>query len=81
MERDKVCCTVIACLCYHKSKASIEGGEHCRHKAMRSAAAGCHPERLGTNPTDMSEGASLQREAEDFAFFIFTEDTLLKDGS
>lgn len=48
---------------------------------MCSPAAGCHHGRLGTDPMDMSEGVPLQQEAEDFAFFIFTADTLLKDGS
>jgi len=81
IERDKVCCTAIACLSYHKSKDSREGGTRCRHKAMCSAAAGCHRGRLGTNPTDMSEGVPLQQEAEDRTCFIFTAATLLKDGS
>lgn len=81
IERDKVCSRVIACLGYHKSKESREGGKHCRRKAMCSAAAGWHRGCLGTNPTVMSEGVPLQWEAEDFAFFILTADALLKDGS
>lgn len=68
IELDKVCCTVIACFCYPKSKGSREGGKHCQHKAMCSAAADCHRGHLGTNPTDMSEGVPLQQDTKDFAF-------------
>lgn len=81
IERDKVCCTAIACLSYHKSKDSREGGKHCQHKAACSAAAGCHRGRLGTDPTEMSEGVPLQQQTEDLTFFIFTANTLLTDGS
>lgn len=80
IELDKACCTVIACLSYHQSKGTAEGAKHCQHKAPCSAAAGCHRARFGTSPTDMSGGGHLQQEAEDFSFFIFTADTLLKDN-
>lgn len=81
IEQDKVCCGVMACLSYHRSKDSGEGGEHCCHEAMCSAAAGWHRGCFGTNLTDVSEGFPLQWEAEGFAVFIFTADALLKDGS
>lgn len=73
IERDKVCCTVIACLSYHKSKGSTEGGEHCQHKAACSAASGCHREHFGTSPTDMSRGGPLQRRQK-----IFLSSSLLQ---
>lgn len=79
IERDKACCTVIACLSYHQSKGTTEGAKHCQHKAHCSAAAGCHREHFGTSPTDMSGGGPLQQEA-DFSFFMFTADTLVKDS-
>lgn len=81
IEQDKVRCTAIACLSYHKSTDSGEGGKHCQHKATCSAAAGCHCGRLGTNPTDTAEGVPSQQETQVLTFFIFTADTLLKEGS
>lgn len=80
IEQDKACCTVIACLSYHQSKGSPEGAKHCQHKAVCSAAAGCHRGHFGTSPTDMPGGGPMQQEGEDFSLFIFTADTLLKDS-
>lgn len=55
----EACCTVIACLRYHQSKGTTEGTQHCQHKALCSAAAGCHRGYFGTSPTDVSGGGPL----------------------